>query len=246
VKLAALLVLIALSACSSSREQARAARAPRLSELPLEPDVKASGSKLMSAPDGLHRLDAGGATPLAVVAVHGGRSEGYEWIYALHTLARQGARIYFFRYDDHACPDAAARKLASALEPLVQDPSVAQLRVLGHSYGGVVSALWASTYRGPKPLEVELIAAPLRGLDSLNTRCRYAAPSFAASAQVTVHQWRTQKAVDGVFKDLPADPQRHDIPGSQVVTLPDEYRGHRLGHNWSISWVADRLVQAAR
>ena len=36
------------------------------------------------------------------------------------------------------------------------------------------------------------------------------------------------------------DPQVVDIPGSVAVTLPDVYRGHRLDHNWAVSWVADR------
>jgi pimeloyl-ACP methyl ester carboxylesterase len=243
VKLALLVAVIALSTCACSSEPARTQRAPQLAELPLEPDVKASGAKLMSAPDGLHRLDAGGAAPLAAVAVHGGRSEGYEWIYALHTLAKQGARVYFFRYDDRSCPDFAADKLAGALQALTRDASIKELRVLGHSYGGVVSALLASKYRGNTPLEVDLIAAPLRGLDSLNVRCHYAAPHIVASDRLVVHQWRTQKAIDGVFKELPSDPQLHDIPGSQVVLLPDSYRGHRLGHNWSISWVVEQLTR---
>jgi len=26
-----------------------------------------------------------------------------------------------------------------------------------------------------------------------------------------------------------------------VTRLPESYRGRRLGHNWSISWVADEL-----
>jgi hypothetical protein len=55
-----------------------------------------------------------------------------------------------------------------------------------------------------------------------------------------VHQWRTRKAIDNAFSALPADPQLVDIPGSEVVTLPDSYRGHRLGHNWSISWVVEQ------
>ena len=52
-------------------------------------------------------------------------------------------------------------------------------------------------------------------------------------------EWRTQHQLDNAFKDLPADPQQINIQDSQVTTLPDTYKGKRLGHNWSISWVAD-------
>ena len=62
---------------------------------------------------------------------------------------------------------------------------------------------------------------------------------------VTYHEWRTIQALDGAFKDMPTDPQIVDIEGSRVTRLPETYRGRRLGHNWSISWVADEIAQQA-
>jgi hypothetical protein len=55
-----------------------------------------------------------------------------------------------------------------------------------------------------------------------------------------LHQWRTQKELDGAFSSLDFNPQVVDWRG-EVIELPDSYRGHRLGHNWSISWVSDQL-----
>jgi hypothetical protein len=56
-------------------------------------------------------------------------------------------------------------------------------------------------------------------------------------------EWRTQQDLDSVFKDLPQNPQNIEILGSFVTVLPDTYKGRRLGHNWSISWVADQLMK---
>ena len=112
---------------------------------------------------------------------------------------------------------------------------------MGHSYGGVVTALLASEYHERAPLAVELIAAPLAGIGSLNERCHYSGPHFPTDSAVVVRQWRTQQALDSAFKDLKADPQRYEIPRAQVITLGDSYRGNRLGHNWSISAVVDQM-----
>ncbi|MDA1342204.1 MAG: alpha/beta hydrolase, partial [Proteobacteria bacterium] len=58
---------------------------------------------------------------------------------------------------------------------------------------------------------------------------------------VNLYEWRTQQHLDSAFKDLPENPQNIVIEGSMVTVLPDTYNGHRLGHNWSISWVADNI-----
>ena len=67
------------------------------------------------------------------------------------------------------------------------------------------------------------------------------------SERVTLHQWRTIHTLDGAFKSLDKDPQNLEevinktpFKGS-ITRLPKLYKGHRLGHNWSISWVVDHL-----
>ena len=60
---------------------------------------------------------------------------------------------------------------------------------------------------------------------------------------VTFFEWRTQKKLDGMFNNLESNPQIIDLKGSKVTLLPDTYKGRRLGHNWSISFVADELQQ---
>lgn len=70
------------------------------------------------------------------------------------------------------------------------------------------------------------------------------APSCERSPPVTLRQWRTLQHLDGAFEDLATDPQVVELPG-EVTRLPERYRGHRLGHNWSISWVVDHLAGGA-
>jgi len=37
------------------------------------------------------------------------------------------------------------------------------------------------------------------------------------------------------------DPQIINLTSHEVRNLPVEYKGKRLGHNWSISYVADKI-----
>ncbi len=72
----------------------------------------------------------------------------------------------------------------------------------------------------------------------LNSMCAYE-PISAIPKKSVLYEWRTQFQLDNVFKNLNEDPQRIELNGSLVTTLPYTYKGNRLGHNWSISWVAD-------
>ena len=38
------------------------------------------------------------------------------------------------------------------------------------------------------------------------------------------------------------DPQVVQIKDSKIIRLPETYKGNKLGHNWSISWVADEIL----
>ena len=51
----------------------------------------------------------------------------------------------------------------------------------------------------------------------------------------------TQLLYGDAFKRLKNDPQDLNLLGSKTTRLTESYRGRRLGHNWSISWVADKL-----
>ena len=90
------------------------------------------------------------------------------------------------------------------------------------------------------PLHIHSVAGPLKGMGMLSSLCNYQPPSSLGTG-ISLHQWRTIQELDGAFKDLDHDPQSVDIKNSNVTRLPKTYKGNKLGHNWSISWVADEL-----
>jgi pimeloyl-ACP methyl ester carboxylesterase len=210
--------------------------------------AKASGAALMALPLGLHRLDATAPAPThAVIGVHGYESAGYEWVYPLKALGADGkARVSFYRWDFTQCPEPMADALGRAIDELLAaQPEIGSLQLVSHSYGGVITALVASRYRGRVPLVADLVASPLAGHPGMSGACRYeGAVAPPADAPVTLRQWRTRKDLDGAFRELDVDPQVVELPG-EVTLLPESYRGHRLGHNWSISWVVDHLAGGA-
>lgn len=245
----AALAVFALAGCKSAP-----ATPPTLAELKTAAaagEDEAAGARLIALPPGLNRLTsaaapstpapaAGATTTPVLVAVHGFASEGAEWVAPLARLDAPDTR--FYRWDWLTCPAPAADALVAALTALAAEPGVDRIRVVAHSYGGLVAALAARRYPGPDPLEVHVVAAPLAGSERLTAHCGPLEPGPAPTGPVTVRQWRTVHAQDGAFRDLPVDPQRVDWAGADVVALPAEWTGGRLGHNRSLQWVAEQLA----
>ena len=222
-----------------------------LESLPLN-HVKESGKQLMKLPLGLHLLKTSAKTspPLGsplFILVHGYESRGYEWIYALHKLSEIGS-VFFYRWDWTHCPQKAVQDLLQITKDLTRSvekyPKTHSLTLFGHSYGGVLTALLSRNYRGNMLLEAHAIAAPLNGHPTLEKRCSISIKDQLLTAipsqNTTLIQWRTLHHLDGAFKSLPNDPQIITLSGRGTVhRLPEKYKGHRLGHNWSISSVVD-------
>ena len=89
------------------------------------------------------------------------------------------------------------------------------------------------------PTEIHSIAGPIGSAFSRNA-CTFNPPERIPN-KLTFYQWKTQHHLDVAFKRLKNDPQDLNLLGSKTTRLPESYRGRRLGHNWSISWVADKL-----
>ena len=215
---------------------------PWLHDLDAEAGVKESGERLMLLSEGLHPLEVDANGVELIVAVHGRGSRGVEWVYPLQRLNDDQRQIWFFRWNDRGCPGPAAEQLRAAIAPHLS-PEISRIRLLGHSYGGLVLAALLDGFELPVPVEIHIVASPLRGMGRLTRRCGYQPPVLARSG-VSVFEWRTVQAQDGAFKNLAEDPQNVEIKGSKVTRLPPEYRGDRLGHNRSLRWVADELVDA--
>ncbi len=229
-------VLAALLAAAT--QQAFGDDFPWLDTLDASDDVRASGAQLIALPLDLHRLDRDDGSPnTATISVHGWNSAGYEWVHLLKTIDDAQSSTWFWRWDWNGCPGTAADALN---ERLSQAPftELDRIRLIGHSYGGVLVAAAAGRWQGSVPLEGHAIAAPLAGVGD---RCPYRTPTVLPP-EVTFNEWRTRHQLDGAFRSMPVDPQVIDLPDSNVTRLPATYNGRRLGHNWSVSWVADMLT----
>ena len=229
-----LLVWACMSACSSNDDAY-----PWLAELDAGEGASDSGARLMALEDGLHPLESPSDAQEMLVGVHGYGSEGYEWVYPLQTLDSDQVGTWFYRWDYTGCPQPAAAALIQALQESTS-ASTRRIHLVGHSYGGVLLAHLIESWPLDIPVHIHVVASPVAGMEG-GSRCDYQPPSGIAP-QVSVRQWRTRKELDGAFKNMAEDPQNLELAGSAVTRLPEEYRGRRLGHNWSISWVAEQIA----
>ncbi len=220
-------------------------------ELRLGSDVKISGKALMARGTGWIRIvDAPvNSDSILYLALHGYASQGYEWIYLLKRLAQTGFPTYFYRYDWTLCPDTLVALIQKDIRRLLGwMTGVKKLVLIAHSYGGLLAVSLASEPPVPAPVfEVHVVAAPLAGHPAIVKRCGEHSPVLFDSTlvlppQVTLYQWRTIQEQDGAYRMLDTDPQVVNIPGSMVTVLPPLLDGHRLGHNWSLTWVIDAYL----
>ena len=235
IRLKFILILGLLSACGEIKEVS-------LDNFRIDDDVFISGDSLISLAFGLHDLESISIKQeTLLIGVHGSNSRGYEWIYPLKVLDKDTNLISFFRWDDGDCPKPSVISLLEIIKIKIKDnPNLERVILLGHSYGGLLVTAFSETWDLELPLEIHSIASPLKGMGGLSSLCEYQPPD-TLSADINLYQWRTIQALDGAFKDLDYDPQVIEIKDSTVTRLPETYKGNKLGHNWSISWVADEI-----
>ena len=216
---------------------------PWLDSMDPENDYIKSGQRLMSLEYGLSPLEVmNKKEKVAVIGVHGVRSEGYEWVFPLTKLDGNDRLTLFYRWDDESCFLPSALKLNQEILLLLEENStIKKIVLLGHSYGGILLTWFIENWTSNTPIEIHTIASPLAGLDSISNSCNYVPPK-QRNKNVKSVQWKTIKTLDNAFKDLSYDPQLINFKGHEVRNLPDKYKGKRLGHNWSVSYVADEII----
>jgi len=214
---------------------------PWLENLDAGKDFKQSGEKLSELELGLNPLERfNGKEKVLLVSVHGSRSEGYEWIYPLQTLDTENSATFFYRWDDRKCYLSSAEKLIFYIKEVLKSfPDAERVVIIGHSYGGVLVASLVEGWKHGLSTEIHSVAGPIG--PSFSRGSCYFNPPKGIPDKLTFYQWRTQHHLDSAFNRLKSDPQNLNLIGSKVIRLPETYRGKRLGHNWSISWVADEL-----
>ena len=206
-----------------------------LYELDPNKEYLKSGQKLMDLDFGLHDLEANSIGKEILISIHGRDSRGFEWIYPLQTIDNEVTKTYFFRWDTTKCPQ---KTIPILVEEISAMKDIEKITILGHSYGGILSSLLLNEIESIET-EIHVIAAPL-GSSDLKKYCGYKHPT-SKNNNVSYYQWRTIKKLDYAFNSFDYDPQLIDFKESSVVRLPRQYRGKRLGHLWSISWVADNI-----
>ena len=206
-----------------------------LYELDPNKEYLKSGQKLMDLDFGLHDLEANPIGKEILISIHGRDSRGFEWIYPLQTIDNEVTKTYFFRWDTTKCPQKTIPILMKEISAM---KDIEKITILGHSYGGILSSLLLNEIEAIET-EIHVIAAPL-GSSDLKKYCGYKHPT-SKNNNVSYYQWRTIKKLDYAFNSFDYDPQLIDFKESSVVRLPRQYRGKRLGHLWSISWVADNI-----
>ena len=204
--------------------------------------VQKLGQRLIDLPYGLNALESGlSESEEVLIAVHGSRSQGYEWVYPLKSIDSLKKEMYFYRWPDQRCFEEPAEKLIKDISNiLLENPSLNKVILIGHSYGGILVSDVLKKWANKIPVEAHIIASPLVGSDLLINSCNYS-PIKKIKANSALFEWRTQHQLDSAFKDTLPNPQDISIIGSSITILPDTYKGNRLGHNWSISWVADEV-----
>ena len=206
-----------------------------LYELDPNKEYLKSGQKLMDLDFGLHDLEANQTSKEILISIHGRDSRGFEWIYPLQTIDNEVTKTYFFRWDTTKCPQ---KTIPIFMKEISAMKDIEKITILGHSYGGILSSLLLNEIEAIET-EIHVIAAPL-GSSDLKKYCGYKHPT-SKNNNVSYYQWRTIKKLDNAFNGFDYDPQLLDFKESSVVRLPRQYRGKRLGHLWSISWVADNI-----
>lgn len=242
-------LIIFLLSCGSNRTSSD--QTLNISELPIGEFVKKSGRKLISQDNGFIKIvsDSTFNDSTITIAVHGYQSEGYEWINALNDFSENISNIYFYRYDWDTCPDIIGEGLAKSIDSLVlSNPTTTNINIFGHSYGGLVVTYCASYLNNTINTEIHTIASPLAGYPRFLENCdfEYSDDNILKypkwTSNIEHYQWRTQKEQDGAYLDLEYDPQEIVLNNSTVTILPDSMDGHRLGHNWSVTWVIKNIL----
>ena len=215
---------------------------PWLSKIDYENTVFESGERLMQLDYGLHALEEKLSNEHSIViAIHGSRSRGYEWVYPLKTLDTEKHDVYFFRWNDEGCPNPPAIELNEIItKKISQNNEINKIILISHSYGGLLTSWFYDKWIHDIPMEIHAIATPLAGMQIVNNLCGYEPPNKIVG-NVSVNQWITKKELDNAFKDLKIDPQIINLNKNKTNPLPTKYKNRRLGHNWSISYVADQI-----
>ena len=209
------------------------------------------GEDLVAMPFGMQLLEANNAdADELVIGIHGGKSEGYEWIYPLWQLNQESNQVFFYRWNDKRCANANNAELVNHIDSLIDKySSLKKIKILSHSYGGthllysldLIEQRIANKNQDLN-IEIHFIASLLSPPLLLRLGCQFKT-DFKDDYSMDIYNWKTIQEIDGAFRNYRKDPQEVSILSASQTRLPETYNGIKLGHNWSISWVADQISE---
>ena len=212
----------------------------------------ALGEDLIAMQFGMQLLEINNAdADELVIGIHGGNSEGYEWIYPLWQLNQESNQVFFYRWNDKRCANANNVNLVNQIDSLLDNYlGVKKIKILSHSYGGthllytldLIEQRIANRNQDLK-IEIHFIASLLSPPLLLRLGCQFKT-DFKDDYSMDIYNWKTIQEIDGAFRNYRKDPQEITISSSSQTRLPETYNGRKLGHNWSISWVADQISES--
>ena len=212
----------------------------------------ALGEDLVAMPFGMQLLEANNAKANElIIGIHGGNSEGYEWIYPLWQLNQEFNQVFFYRWNDKRCANANNANLVNHIDSLLSTyPGLEKIKILSHSYGGThllysLDLIEQRIANKNQDLEIEIhfIASLLSPPLLLRLGCQFKT-DFKDDYSMDIYNWKTIQEIDGAFRNYRKDPQEVSISSASQTRLPEIYNGRKLGHNWSISWVADQISES--
>ena len=212
----------------------------------------ALGENLVAMPFGMQLLEANNAKANElIIGIHGGNSEGYEWIYPLWQLNQEFNQVFFYRWNDKRCANTNNANLVNHIDSLLATyPGLEKIKILSHSYGGThllysLDLIEQRIANKNQDLEIEIhfIASLLSPPLLLRLGCQFKT-DFKDDYSMDIYNWKTIQEIDGAFRNYRKDPQEVSISSASQTRLPEIYNGRKLGHNWSISWVADQISES--
>ena len=94
-----------------------------------------AGEMLVALDYGVNSLKSAKDNEELIIAIHGGNSRGYEWVYPLLQLDSEEKSIAFYRWNTSGCPNQAIKELTTFIK---DNSQYKKIELYGHSYGGIV------------------------------------------------------------------------------------------------------------
>ena len=203
-----------------------------------------SRSKLMELPLGFHRIEPrSNSVNRILIAIHDDNSLGFEWILPLQTMDDEFTDSFFVRWNPRECPNTSHEDVRKHLSSFLEsNDSITKVTLVGHGLGGVYLSLFARDWKSQVPIDVHVVAAPLRGTVGIlkEKECGDILPKRLPPT-IRFFQWRVASSQSDLIEELSEDPQDVDLEGSLVISLPKMIVGELIDHNHALTVVASRV-----